>query len=136
MTMLRPLAFVAGFIATSTAFADPYVAISNTAMSITGDIEFDDFEIVFANGEYLEFSDLVADNFVVDGRRVPASVYEIAEPADPELENGNRLCGNGDVTYLANWDGGDGLSIVAVFTGDAAPESSDEMCASYTYEPG
>ena len=112
---------------------DRYIAYSNTAMSITGDIQMDDFSITFANGEMLEFSDLVADRFVVDGEGVPASVYRVATPGDPELENGNRLCGSGDVTYIANWAAGDGLSIVAVFTGDDAPETSDEMCASYTY---
>lgn len=135
MTALRSCALIAVLAFSAPTLADPYVAISNTAMAITGDIEFDDAEIVFANGEYLEFSALIADHFMVDGRRVPASVYEIAEPSDPELENGNRLCGSGDVTYLANWASGD-LSVIAVFTGDEPPASSDEMCASYSYEPG
>ncbi|WP_245417637.1 hypothetical protein [Aminobacter sp. AP02] len=63
-----------------------------------------------------------------------ASLYRVAHPADPELENGYKLCGSGDVSYLASWAGGDGLTVVAVFTGDEPPESSDEMCASYTYQ--
>lgn len=114
--------------------ADDYVAVSTTAMSITGDISFDDSAITFANGATLGFSNLVADHFEVDGQDLPASVYRIAEPADPELENGNRLCGNGDVTYLANWANGDTGSIIAVFTGEDEPTSSAEMCASYSYE--
>jgi hypothetical protein len=118
----------------TTAFADSYTAISNTAMSITGDIELDDFEIVFANGKSLEFSDLVADTFIVDDEQVPASLYRVANPGDPVLENGNRLCGNGDVTYIANWDAGDGTTGLSVFTGDQPPESNDEMCASFFYE--
>ena len=134
MTMLRIIAAAALALGASAARADSYAAVSNTAMSITGDIEFDDFSIVFANGEELVFSELVADNFVVDGKRVPASVYSIEEPADPILENGNRLCGAGDVTYLANWAGSDNLSIIAVFTTQDAPASDAEMCASYTYE--
>ncbi|WP_246617630.1 hypothetical protein [Rhizobium populisoli] len=114
--------------------SDHYAAVSNTAMSITGDIWLDDAGITFENDEYLEFSDLVADKFRVDGRMVPGSVYRIAEPADPVLLNGNKLCGSGKVTYLANWASSKGMSAIAVFTGKAAPKSSAEMCASYTYE--
>ncbi|CAN7561413.1 hypothetical protein [Aminobacter aminovorans] len=113
---------------------DRYRAFSTTAESITGDISMDDFSITFANGESLKFAALLGDHFVVDGERVNASVYSVEDPADPELENGNRLCGAGDVTYLASWSGGDGLTIVAVFTGDEPPESSADMCASYTYQ--
>lgn len=113
---------------------DRYRAFSATAESITGDISMDDFSITFANGESLKFAALLGDHFVVDGERVNASVYSVEDPADPELENGNRLCGAGDVTYLASWSGGDGLTIVAVFTGDEPPESSADMCASYTYQ--
>lgn len=68
-------------------------AYSTTAVNITGDVSTDDFEIVFENGETPVFSDLLADNFIVYGKRVPASVYRIETPADPELLNGNRLCG-------------------------------------------
>ncbi|WP_162894967.1 hypothetical protein [Rhizobium terrae] len=114
--------------------ADHYSAVSKTAMSITGDVWMDDFGITFENDEALEFSDLVADNFRVDGKRVPASVYKVAEPADPELENGNRLCGSGKVTYVASWGISGGMTAIAVFTGRNAPKSSGEMCALYTYE--
>lgn len=118
------------------ALADDYAAISNTAMSITGDISFDDFGITFANGKSLEFSELTADHLTVDGQDRPASVYRVAKPADPKLENGNRLCGSGPVTYVASWgiDGDDLATVVAVFTGRDEPDSSEEMCASYTYE--
>jgi hypothetical protein len=94
----------------------------------------DDFTIVFANGEQLAFSALVSDHFRVEGRKVGASVYSIKDPADPELENGNRLCGEGDVTYLATWGAGKGLTAVAVFTGDNPPKSDEGMCASYVYQ--
>lgn len=108
-------------------------AASNTAISITGDVTMDDFSIVFENGAELAFSDLVADSFVADGQRVPASVYRVETPADPELLNGNQLCGAGDVTYLASWLAGDDLTAIAVFTGDEPPQSDAEMCASYFY---
>lgn len=114
--------------------ADHYTAMSNTAASITGDVWMDDSGIKFENGETLDFSDLVADHFNVDGKKVPASVYRVKDPSDPELQNGNQLCGSGDVTYLASWADGSGSTAVAVFTSQRAPRNSGEMCALYTYE--
>ena len=114
--------------------ADRYKATSNTAMSITGDVLMDDFSITFENDESLEFSDLVASRLRVDGRTVPASVYRVETLGDPELLNGNQLCGTGDVTYVANWAAGDGMTAIAVFTSEQPPKSSAEMCALYTYE--
>jgi len=113
---------------------DSYTAVSSTAMNVTGDIQFDDFGITFANGETLKFSELVDDHFSVDGEDVPASVYRVSQPRDPKLENDNRLCGSGAVTFIANWASGENGSVVAVFTGAETPSSDDEMCASYTYE--
>ena len=132
--MRRLVVLVALLALAQPSLADDYVATSNTAMSITGDISFDDSGIRFANGEELAFSDLVADHFEVEGQGVPASVYRIADPADPELENGNRLCGSGDVTYLASWAGGGTGTVIAVFTGSAEPDSDARMCASYSYD--
>lgn len=120
-------------VAVGTAHAD-YIAVSNTAMAITGDVQMDDFEIVFENGETLQFDELVGDTFIVDGETVNASVYSIAEPADPVLLNGNRLCGNGEVTYLANWTGYGDTDVIAVFTTQDVPASDADMCVSYTYE--
>ncbi|MGN8019901.1 hypothetical protein ACTJJ7_04225 [Phyllobacterium sp. 22229] len=113
---------------------DTYTAYSNTAQSITGDITMDDFSITFANGEALAFSSLLGDHFIVDGKSVNASVYKVETPADPELENGNKLCGSGDVSYVATWGAGEGLTEVAVFTGGKAPSSNSDMCASYIYQ--
>ena len=115
------------------ALADDYVAVSGTAMAVTGDIAMDDFALTFANGKSLAFSALVADRFEVEGKSVPASVFRVARPADPVLENGNRLCGVGKVTYVANWAADNDMSVVAVFTGAAPPRSDASMCASYTY---
>lgn len=132
---MKRLAFAAALaLAATAARADSYAAVSNTAMAVTGDIEMDDFEIVFANGESLAFSALLGDSFVVGGESVGASVYEVETPADPVLENGNRLCGNGDVTHVVTWGGPDNLTVVAVFATQDVPASDAEMCASYTYE--
>ena len=134
MNRTRLLALTLSLALASPALADTYAAISNTAMSITGDIEFDDFSITFENGKQITFDELIGDTFVVDGQRVNASVYSVAEPKDPVLLNGNRLCG-APVTYVASWGTSDNSgTVVAVFSTEDAPESSDEMCASYTYE--
>lgn len=119
-------------LAGSPALADDYVALSTTASSITGDISFDDFEMVFENGAKIEFEDLIADHFTVDGKDVPASVYSVKAPGNPELMNGNRLCGESPVTYLASWLDDD-VTMVAVFETPDAPTSNDSMCALYTY---
>ena len=132
MPLARLLTLALSLGLASPAFADSYAAISNTAMSITGDIEFDDYGITFQNGKKIEFDDLVSDTFVVDGKSVPASVYSVADPKDPVLLNGNRLCGE-PVTYVASW-GDASTTTVAVFSTQDVPASDAEMCASYTYE--
>lgn len=141
MNCLRAAGFAlvlaaAPIVAVSPGFADSLEAVSNTAMSITGDIELDDFAIVFENGEQLEFDELVGDSFNVDGTDVGASVYSIKTPADPELNNGNQLCGQGDVTYVAVWGApsDDTLTVVGVFDTQDVPGSNADMCASYTYQ--
>ncbi len=114
--------------------ADTYRAVSKTAESITGDISMDDYEIAFANGERLALSDLVSYEIKVGGETRDASVYRVETPADPVLLNGNRLCGSGDVTFVANWAGSDDGTVVAVFATPDVPQSDAEMCASYVFE--
>lgn len=118
--------------AAAPALADTYAAVSKTAMSITGDIEFDDFGITFENGKQIVFDELVGDTFVVGGETVNGSVYSLTEAKDPVLLNGNRLCGE-PVTYVASW-GDATTTTVAVFSTQDVPQSDAEMCASYTYE--
>jgi hypothetical protein len=88
-----PGLLAAALLTASLAFAqeaDSYSAVSNTAMSITGDVSMDDFGITFETGDALAFSGLVADHFRVDGRNIPASVYSVTEPGDPEMLNATR----------------------------------------------
>ncbi|WP_246716239.1 hypothetical protein [Aurantimonas sp. DM33-3] len=118
--------------ATSIVLADTLLATSTTAMAITGDVEMDDFSMVFADGTRLDFDELVGDSFVVDGETVNASVYSVAAPMDPVLLNGNRLCGSGPVTYVASW-GSDSDVAVAVFDTQDIPGSDADMCALYYY---
>ena len=118
--------------ATSIVLAETLLATSTTAMAITGDVEMDDFSMVFADGTRLDFDELVGDSFVVDGEAVNASVYSVAAPMDPVLLNGNRLCGSGPVTYVASW-GSDSDVAVAVFDTQDIPGSDADMCALYYY---
>lgn len=135
MRHCRSLALALLLAGTGPALAEDLVALSNTAMAVTGDIFMDDFELRFADGQALAFDALVADRFEVDGQLVNASVYSVESPADPVLLNGNRLCGEGRVTYVAVWGGhAADMAIVAVFTTQDVPLSSADMCASYTYE--
>ncbi|UPA23292.1 hypothetical protein [Shinella oryzae] len=118
----------------SPAFAETYAAVSNTAVSITGDIELDETGITFENGEQLTFEEQMADRFTVDGQSVEAHVFSLAEARDPVLLNGNTLCG-APVTYVASWETSDGSgTVLAVFSTPQPPESDADMCASYTYE--
>ena len=134
MTSSPIAAFALCVVLASPAFAETYAAVSNTAMSITGDIELDETGITFENGEQVTFDERVADRFTVGGETVEAHVFSIAEPCDPVLLNGNRLCG-APVTYAASWETSDGSgTILAVFSTPEAPQSDADMCASYTYE--
>jgi len=81
--------------------AESYTAVSNTATSITGDIAMDDYAIIFANGEKLVFSDLVAYELIVGGKKVEADVYKVATPGDPVLLGGNKLCGSGATSPMS-----------------------------------
>lgn len=130
---MKALAYATALLlAASPTLADNLTALSTTATSITGDISFDDYEIVFENGRKLVFDELIADSFVVDGKKVPASVYSVKGRANPKLLNGNRLCGESPVTYLASWLDDD-VTMVAVFETPDAPTSDETMCALYTY---
>jgi len=130
---MKALTYAAALLlAASPALADDLLALSTTATPITGDISMDDFEMVFANGEKIEFDELVGDHFVVDGEDVPASVYSVKDPSAPELLNGNTLCGTSAITYVASW-GSDDITIVAMFDTQDVPQSNGDMCASFSY---
>lgn len=131
MSILKYAALSLCLVATP-ALADDLIALSTTATAITGDISFDDYEIIFANGKKLVFEDLIADTFIVGGKEVPASVYSVKGTANPKLLNGNRLCGENPVTYLASWLDDD-VTMIAVFETQDAPESDEDMRALYTY---
>lgn len=113
---------------------DYYLPVSAEAKAVTGDIQIDDFSISFEGGQTMKFSQLVAETFRVGEAELPASVYHIAQPADPLLKNGKHLCGKGDVTYIAYWMAEPEQVTIGVFTGDQPPLSDATRCAAYIYK--
>lgn len=113
---------------------DYYLPGSAEAKAITGDIQIDDFSIRFETGTTMKFTDLVAETFEVDGKELPASVYRVAQPADPALKDGKHLCGKGAVTYIVYWMAVPEQVTIGVFTGDKPPRSDTERCKTYIYE--
>lgn len=121
-----------------------FAALSNTALSITGDIELtgpDDAKtLTTANGTEIGLTFVedrssgwnLSDNEVWSG-----GVYAVTE--DPgELENGNTLCGAEAATYLVFSDMNDPIAgpylQVAVFSGQS-PENIESagFCGTLNY---
>ena len=111
-------------------------ALSNTATSITGDIDVSADAITFGEGTKLGIAAEGSGKGTWGGQQasVEGAIFKLAPPADPELLNGNQLCGMPDnkATYvvLAPLDGG--LSLI-VYTGDAKPTPDADPCAIYNY---
>ena len=122
--------------------AAPYqhwIAISNTAMLITGDVKFSPSSIIFVdhselkltfagNASGLTWFDLLQNQ--------PAQLYKIAGRKNPRLLNGNYLCGPhttpsflGVVEHRAD-------IYLTVFSGDGLPSAKDyesRVCAGFSY---
>jgi hypothetical protein len=136
--MRASLLALAGFLAISPAAADPatWIAVSNTAMAITGDIVLDDYGIRFANGTNLElepFDTEVVANWTGFSGPTPGNIYEVHSPSDPKLLNGNTLCGE-KVTYIVTTLSHDGELTLNIYSSKQPPKSMDGVCASYSYE--
>jgi hypothetical protein len=117
--------------AVSHAQDDVWKAASDTATAVTGDIAIGTDRIVFSNGESIRL-------VPIEGRR---GVFKVDPPANPVLVNGNRLCGEQDVTYvvLAVGSNNDAL-FMKVFEGPDAPavavadpEPQEGTCAIYNF---
>lgn len=116
--------------AVSHAQDDVWKADSDTAKTVTGDIAIGTDRIVFANGESIRL-------VPVEGR---PGVFKVDPPANPVLMNGNRLCGEQDVTYVVLALGGNDALFMKVFEGPSAPaeavadpEPQEGTCATYNF---
>ena len=122
----------------SPAHAEKYGAVSNTAMSITGDIDFVPGTITFQNGAKIHIDDVTmgeTGNWQLGGAPLPGDIFKVEPPADPKLLNGNKLCGQ-PVTYAVMYFLSPTDLNLNLYTGAATPTGaeSDQLCATYSYE--
>ncbi|MES0869993.1 hypothetical protein [Pseudovibrio sp. SCP19] len=111
---------------------EKWIAVSNTAMSITGDIELSPTAITMSTGSVLPLEAVKGD--------VP-NLYRFTHANDLKLLRDNTFClPHTEVGYVVlNYRGKEELEI-DVFDGDEAPHSADELesqpgfCASYFYQ--
>jgi hypothetical protein len=132
------LAILASMLAATPAYAEKYGAISNTAMSITGDIDFVPGIITFQNGAKIHLVDVMMGqegNWQLGGAPLPGDIFKLDPPADPKLLNGNRLCGS-PVTYAVMYFLSPSDLNLNLYTGATAPSGtdSDQLCATFSYE--
>lgn len=118
-----------------------WMATSTTAMAITGDISLEEDHVVFQNGTALDTQPLGPDR---------PGLYRVTPEQNPELLNGNRLCGNQPPTFivLAHSEGSASLEEsqslhLKVFNGTETPPaaatvgmdtSAPGFCALFNYE--
>lgn len=138
-TTMIVVAVVTFGLAQSVAAADlkgKWEAQSNTATSITGNIQVAEDAITFGDGTRLGMSaDGSAKGKWGDQQDpVEGAIYRLEPPADPALLNGNQFCGMPDkkATYVVLAPIDDGLSLL-VYTGDAKPMPDASSCAIYNY---
>jgi hypothetical protein len=127
------LALAMGAVAVSPALAvdatGNWTAVSNTAMSVTGDITVSGSAIKFQNGASISLKP-------VSGA---PRLFAIAPAANPELLNGSHLCSPTEgPNYVALAQLGTTLTLLA-FDGPDKPTlkenplEQDDICALFTY---
>ena len=126
------------FASTAPHAAERLSALSKTAMSITGDIQFSPTRIVFANKVALKLARLATavpfKSYFDDG--VAADLFQILTPHDPLLLNGNRLCGSGKpLSFLLVWRSKTAPAdwTIAPSTAETAPLDASGICGTYSY---
>jgi len=122
-----------------------WTALSNTAISITGDMVFTPTSITFQNNAVLSLSYLGTGPGVTwapDAKDRPARIFKITKGGNPAMLGGNTLCGPIPPTYLTvleTVDATAGTTIyLTAFTGSSIPTRADyesRLCAGFTYMP-
>ena len=113
-----------------------WLAYSNTATSITGDIILAPTRLLAAGAEFpLSFVKDVNDFAGIKGK-VPARVFEVTQAIDPKLLNGNSLGGGAEnpTRWIVLWkfDEGDSLAM-ETFEGEGLPRSINDPGHSGSY---
>jgi hypothetical protein len=126
-----------------------WVAMSRTAMAITGDIQLGSDRIVMSNGEFplalvrtLEARELVDARKITDASQVSsARLFKTNVPPTAKLVNGNTICGTDSAKWLlAVYNGESDLSL-AFFSGENEPnldysfiyKAGGGLCGTYGY---
>jgi len=103
------------------AFPKPthWQAMSTTAMSITGDITLTNNRLTFSNQDFLAIEPV--DRNAEDGQ----TLFRVTSKTNPELLNGNQICGNQPIDYLM-------VQVSeGVTTGEVAGQSDMQLKAYY-----
>ncbi len=140
--MKRALLVVAAVSLAGAAPAKPvgeerWVALSKTALSITGDIRLSPTRLKTARAAYplAVAADIRA--FGADDRPVAARVLRVTRPSNPVLLNTNRLCGRGLVRWVVVWRQPDDrtMLVMAAFSDRGMPKSirAPGFCGTYHY---
>lgn len=116
---------------------NPY---SETAMAITGPVILSSKRMVFETGRFLDLEvhdHRAAGNWGASGDVPDAQIFRVSGDVGP-LRQGNTLCGDQPITYMAAWDeevSGFSYLGIAMFTGIDAPKSiaDQTMCATYFF---
>jgi len=140
MHKLGALAAIALFGLTQTVAAAEidgnWSAVSNTATSITGDITVSDGEVTFSDNKSVKIASVGTKegDWTDFGGSMEGHIFKLEPAADPELLNGNKLCGmpGNPVTHLVLATGDDGLSLI-VYTGDETPTPDSSPCSIFNY---
>jgi hypothetical protein len=118
------------------------IAVSNTAISITGDVSFTPSSIVFANHAVLPLTEAGRANgltWAESMRGRPVILYKVNGEPNPKLLNGNFLCAaNTPPSFISVLEQGSDV-YVTVFSGKNAPTAKDfeqRICAGFTYSLG
>ena len=141
---LLALAFSLSFAAQDRGY---WRAVSNTANSITGDIDISDAKLTinFTAFRLVQARTLTAAEvsavFDADVNAGPTgTLYHVPVPANKRFLHHNTLCGTDDTQWMATYVSGRTLQ-VAFFSGADAPvltfdavRNSTTLCGTFTYE--
>jgi hypothetical protein len=116
-----------------------WLAVSNTASSITGDVQFSPARIVFANRAQLKLKPAGSAEGLTwaDSMQNQAvQLYQVEGAQNPRLLNGNYLCGlKIRPTFLSVLEHGEDVYLT-IFSGKGVPTAKDSatrLCAGFSY---
>ena len=114
-----------------------WMAVSQTAIAITGDISLGREQVVMAGARFPLRRAGEAPRFHADDGDHPAIVSAVTRSMNPGLLNKNRLC-DAPVSWIVTWRSGADQLGMAVFSGHDQPigESGGGLCGTFSYVRG